>query len=328
MLGVTRWKKTALVWLFVVIVCGILWVSYRQYVAEIRQEAELQQRQRAVRIAFQLEANLYVTAQIARSLADAAPILVGKRENLESLLRSRLDAAPKASIYGIGVWFEPYQFSKQIQYFGPYVHRASADNAPPVLTYEWTTQAYDFPSRDWYKAGRDGRGRVVFTEPYYDAGLVYMSAVKAFYGRADNFLGVVTVDMLLGQLEEIIAAANKSPLELIYLTSARNNLLAHPLRDELLGQAKLRGQPVSSILDLTYDDWRYFMANQPRGDWRDWKHTEILVEGPGWTLHVETSPRLLEQGGQDARHIVLALVSLSIVMGLTLTLFFGKKVAA
>lgn len=108
-----------------------------------------------------------------------APIRADKAR-VERLIQDVLTSAPQKLIYGVGAWFEPNVFAPDQPLFGPYVHQSSDSNAPPVLTYEWTTPQYNFPQQPWYLAGKNGNGKTIFTEPYFDTDLVYYDRCSCF----------------------------------------------------------------------------------------------------------------------------------------------------
>lgn len=233
----------------------------------------------------------------AQQLADTTAVLVADirddRQRVEQLLLKILASAPSEIIYGIGVWYEPTLFDGETVYYGPYVHQ---DTPQAVLTYEWMTVDYDFHTQGWYLAGKDGAGKVIFTPPYYDTGLVYMSASKAFYDDNGAFSGVVTVDMVLPLLRDFIVNINTNPNEVIYVITGDGAIFVHPNEAAILNYARQNGKTPTSILDLKQDDLKAYLqaSNAP---------PSILATAPieltNWVVYVATDENFLFSDVRD-----------------------------
>lgn len=100
-------------------------------------------------------------------------------------------------IYGAGIWLESDVYSKGQQYFAPYVYKSEAEL---VFTEEWATQEYDYPSQDWYKQAVAADGNIAWTAPYYDGGIIFLTAGKVIKDPEGKMLGVVTVDLDISKL--------------------------------------------------------------------------------------------------------------------------------
>src|SRR5215207_5927912 len=103
-----------------------------------------QQQNNATKIASELENALFAARQLANTTASLVSSPIRQRTDIDILMRRLLDLSSTESIYGVGVWYEPFAFSRDERYFGPYLHRGGTENAPPVLTYDWTTSEYNF----------------------------------------------------------------------------------------------------------------------------------------------------------------------------------------
>lgn len=289
-----------------------IFLFYQITAGTLRREAVLQQQNRAQEIARNLEAYLLVSEQVARSTALLVAPVRGDKQQVENLLLAVLESAPAETIYGIGAWYEPYVFAEDEPLFGPYAHRGATPGSAPVLTYEWTTPEYNFPQQPWYLAGKNGNGKTVFTEPYFDTDLVYMTASQPFFDDEGKFIGVVSVDLVLPQLREIIAKANVQPGEVIYVTTAEKRLFAHPDEELLLDFARSRGIQPQSLLDLSEEDLRQFIAASVPGQRHsavDRSDLFVNVEPVGWKVHISTADQLLFKNVTNLRSIVLLVVA-------------------
>jgi len=255
--------------------------------------AQQDQQIRAQAISDRLGSYLVNAQQLANTTAQLVAPIREDRDRVESLLLQVLSSAPSEIIYGIGAWYEPNLFDGETVYYGPYVHQ---NDPQAILTYEWMTPEYDFHQQAWYVAGKDGAGDVVFTPPYYDTGLVYMSASKAFYDENGAFSGVVTVDMVLPLLRQLIVEANSDSNEVIYVTISDGAIFVHPAEDAILEFARQNGKTPTSILDLNESDLDDYLqtTNAP---------TTISAQAPvtltNWTVHLTTDENRLFSAVRD-----------------------------
>lgn len=258
---------------------------YQLSTDNMQQEINWQKQHEVEEIANRLEAYLIFTRQLANSTEKLVAPIRKESQQVEILIERLLRSAPPKLIYGIGVWFEPYQFSPQKKYFGPYVHRdLSSPSVEPILTYEWTDPEYDFHRHDWYLAGKHAQGDIVFTEPYFDTDLVYMSACKAFYDENQNFMGIISVDMVLPQLRQFILELNTKN-KIVYVSTAKNSLFTHPQQEKILHFINLiQGQDVNNILDVKISDLKLF--NQLHLPFKHHLQFSAPVEHVNWQVHL------------------------------------------
>jgi len=104
---------------------------------------------------------------------------------------------------GAGVWFEPYRYKSNIRFFGPYVYK-DGDNL--VFTEEFATEEYNYPSHEWYTMAKGLQDQVAWTNPYHDPVLdtIFITAASPIYDRGGEFMGVVTGDLLIDDLETMV----------------------------------------------------------------------------------------------------------------------------
>ena len=106
-------------------------------------------------------------------------------------------------ILGSGIWFEPNVFDDQQKYVGPYWHR---DGETTKLTYDYSNSTYDYFTQDYYKIASGGIKEAVITDPYFDPTLNMMmaSCTMPIYNNNNQFIGAVTVDMQLNDIDKLI----------------------------------------------------------------------------------------------------------------------------
>ncbi|MRG95444.1 sensor histidine kinase [Polyangium spumosum] len=296
----------AVIAILTTLLTGVLVYSSRALATSLEREALRKQRERAVELASYLDAQLLRSHQVANSTA-ALVEPMRRRDELEGLLRRMLLSTPPQFVYGIGVWFDPYAFDKTKRYYGPYVHRDASGEV--VLTFEWSTREYDYPSRSWFEFGKSAGARPAFTEPYFDIDHIYLSTLRSLEDERGRTVGVVSVDLILPQLREILARVNTTPGEALYVTSAEGRIVAHPDELRLLAWARERGRAPRSILDLSLADLEAFHAavGPPERI-----VSTTLVEQSGWKVHIASDRRVLFA---ESRRV------LSMAFGITLLLW-------
>ncbi|GCD10805.1 methyl-accepting chemotaxis protein [Clostridium tagluense] len=104
---------------------------------------------------------------------------------------------------GVGVYFEPYKYKKDIKFFGPYVYK---DAGVSKITDKYATEKYNYPAQPWYTLAKNIEKNVAWQEPYYDDELkmAMLTTAAPIYGDNKEFLGVVTADMSLKTIQENI----------------------------------------------------------------------------------------------------------------------------
>nr|MCR5469026.1 methyl-accepting chemotaxis protein [Lachnospiraceae bacterium] len=106
-------------------------------------------------------------------------------------------------VLGSGLWFEPYVYDANEQYYGPYVYK---DGSEIVTTWDYSNAEYDYFNQEYYTNAVNSTEAVI-TNPYYDptSGLV-MSSCSAPIIVDGTYIGCVTVDMALTNIKETIDA--------------------------------------------------------------------------------------------------------------------------
>lgn len=116
--------------------------------------------------------------------------------------------------FGMGVWFEPYEYSPAVKYFGPYAFK---DKGKVVFTSDYETEAYNFHNQEWYRIGRNKEANsITWTKPYFDevSGIIMTSAISPFFDENKNFLGLVTGDFDIAELQKMILEIRDDRIDL------------------------------------------------------------------------------------------------------------------
>ncbi len=219
--------------------------------------------------------------------------------DIESVMPKILRASPETTVYGIGVWSKEHTLVPSRRLYGPYWHRDVKQGW--ILTREWETEAYNFPKQNWYLSGVPTT-IPTFLEPYFDTGIVYVSLVRNFSDRTEQVKGVLTVDMIIPQLDQLIENLNSDGELKYYVLSKEGHVLAHPLKALMIKklgpkatEADLLGQPFSVFDEIEKQAW---------GDDSFELESEV-VQGLGWTVVARIETGYLHR---DSKRVLIVLL--------------------
>jgi methyl-accepting chemotaxis protein len=169
------------------------------------------------RISFDsVESNLKIQAEKEAAILNSRMTTVGKASNsladtiasmtqiddatLFNLISSQI--RKDSMVYGGGFWMEPYIVDPAQKYYGPYVYN---DSGNQVVTWDYSTDQYDYFQYDWYKNGINAGDSVVFSEPYLDAvtGVTMITASSAI-SKNGKVIGATTFDIGLDEMQNYV----------------------------------------------------------------------------------------------------------------------------
>lgn len=221
-------KLTALILSVTFVILAVI-LGYNYYYSRqiILRQAEDTSRNLARDTAGRIDAVLgsvqKVADNIAFSLEDAT---LTKTEILE--LNKRV-LANNPEIYGMAIAFEPYFLEQSELYFAPYYFRSGGRISFSMLG----SPSYRYFYMDWYQMPKE-LGRAIWTEPYYDSGggrALMTTYTVPFYRTVDGkkiFAGVVTADIALDWLEEMIEQISIYDTGYAFLLSRHGTYITHP----------------------------------------------------------------------------------------------------
>lgn len=197
-----------------------------------------------------IEAVLRPMEKVPKSLATSLEQSAYEKEELINLLHSAIKNNPE--IYGGTIAFEPYAFDKGSLYFSPYFYR----NDGKIKFINLGNDSYRYFYWDWYQIPKELE-HPVWSEPYYDegGGNIIMSTYSVpFYRNVEGkrkFTGVVTADVSLSWLQDIVSSIKIAETGYGFLISNNGTIVTHPHQDlvmhetifsvaEARGDARLR----------------------------------------------------------------------------------------
>lgn len=179
--------------------------------------------------------------------------------------------------YGIGVFFEPQNnISKST-----YEYREGNDFK---VTNEYNNPNHHYTKEDWYKDGKSNK-KLSYTEPYYDNVVkkTLITASNPFYDKNKQFAGVVTGDLDVSGIQNIIKNINLTKGDYIFLLSKDGTYLSHSDSSKIMKEkitnesnqslAKVGQQILNDSNGIVKfqsekkEDKRIYFANMPNTDW-------------------------------------------------------------
>ena len=156
---------------------------------------------------------------------------IGTRKVIEEVLQKN------PLLYGASVAFAPRKEGRDTFYFAPYLY----DSGDTVAFKDLAHDDYDYTTKAWYTAARD-KGSGVWSEPYFDlgGGNVLMATYSVpFYRKHGNgtvFAGVVTADISLSGLQNLIRGIQFFDSGFGFLISSQGNVVTWPGIDSSEGK--------------------------------------------------------------------------------------------
>ena len=162
---------------------------------ETRMQHQLQENVNLIEKGMELHGE--VAATLGKVTNDNRLIL--KKEELEKTAAGLVST--NKDTLGVGIWFEPYKFDKNIKLFGPYIYREGETIKTSDM---YATEEYNYPAQPWYTLGKGTDKNLVWAEPFYDDTLKIsiLTAVTPLYDENKNFLGVATADMSFDTIQQ------------------------------------------------------------------------------------------------------------------------------
>ena len=150
-------------------------------------------------------------------------------------------------VLGSGLWFEPYAYDPEQQYYGPYVYK---DGGNAVTTWEYSNAEYDYFNQEYYTNAM-GSDSPMITDPYYDptSGAIMSSCSTPIIVNG-NKIGCVTVDIELTAITDIIANVKVGKTGVGILTSADGLLIAGYDEEKVQSGVYLTEDENSSVVNM------------------------------------------------------------------------------
>ncbi len=140
-------------------------------------------------------------------------------------------------MHGAGIALEPNVYRKSVGRFAPYLYRIGDGLGFADLA----ANKSDYLLNDWYQIPKELE-RADWSEPYYDEGAnsVLTSTYSVpFYTERDGkrrFAGVITADVSLEKLQEIVASLRVLKSGYAFLISQNGMMVTHPKKELIMNE--------------------------------------------------------------------------------------------
>ncbi|WP_081846678.1 methyl-accepting chemotaxis protein [Butyrivibrio sp. AE3004] len=186
------------------------------------------------------EHTYYISSELEaiRAQADTVARMVGgtyESASIEDYGKALTEVVEGSSlILGAGLWFEPNAFDKESQYYGPYWYKNTDSNGDwdgkdLILTWDYSNAEYDYFSQEYYTNAKSLPNATI-TDPYYDAssGMVMASCSAPIKTIEGQFLGCITVDIMLTSIKDQIGSIKVGNTGTLFLIDGNSNYIYHP----------------------------------------------------------------------------------------------------
>jgi sigma-B regulation protein RsbU (phosphoserine phosphatase) len=182
-----------------------------------------------------IETVLSSTQKVPESLACFLESASYEKKEILNLLHEIVERYPE--IYGSSIAFEANQFERKPSGFAPYFHKENGK----IEFSELSQESGGYFNLDWYQIPKE-LGRPQWSEPYYGGGggKVLMATYSVpFYRKfrgETRFMGVVTADISLEWLQNIVASMKVLQTGYAILISKNGTLLNHPVKERIMSE--------------------------------------------------------------------------------------------
>ncbi|QGY41945.1 SpoIIE family protein phosphatase [Pseudodesulfovibrio cashew] len=273
------------------VVAAILAYTYQYSRDIILRQSREHSRSLAIETASRIDSVLAGVQKVASNIAFSLEDASLTEEEILDLNRRVLANNPE--IYGMAIAFEPYFLTPDKLYFAPYHYRSGNRIAYTNLG----SPQYRYFYMDWYQLPKE-LGRAVWTEPYSDegGGNVTMATYSVPFYRTEHgqqvFAGVVTADISLDWLQEMVHEIKLFDTGYAFLISRYGTFVTHPEKHLVMNQTifSLAEETGSTQLrqvgrDMVEGKRGFVQLKEDRGEAKRYLYYTGLKNG-GWSLGV------------------------------------------
>ncbi|MEI6049880.1 MAG: SpoIIE family protein phosphatase [Bacteroidota bacterium] len=277
----------------------------------------------------QIEQVLNPAEKIPEIIAKMLESAFLNRDSLVPFLKSIL--SNNKNIYGSTIAFEPGFFPDQGLYYAPYVFQ-KGDSIKDIMLGD---ENYEYFYIDWYQIPKMTNAPY-WSEPYFDEGggnILMTTYSVPFYTYREgkrNFSGIVTIDISLEWLTEIMSRVKIFNTGYAFLISRNGVIITHPNKDYVMNQsiftiAKENNQPGMRDIGREMIQGK---SNFESADFKSkWHAGKLWINYRGlpsshWSLGVIYPEKEMFASLHKINMILLFLI----VAGLSLLTFFTYKI--
>ncbi|MDF2922640.1 MAG: hypothetical protein K0R57_1554 [Paenibacillaceae bacterium] len=208
------------------VLIAVIAVSYGYARSIIMEKTDNVMNQQLLALQNQIRASLTAHSRLPETFGNMYANLPGtlSLEQYDQMLQGGL--AANQDTFGIGVFYEPSVFRKDMKYFSSYAYR---DQDKITVTHEYSDPGYDYLNQDWYTIVK-GATETAYTAPYYDEGtnITMVTAAVPLYDAGRSFIGVATGDFNLVTIQEMVSHVSIGAEGKAFLLDRQGTYLAGP----------------------------------------------------------------------------------------------------
>jgi len=143
------------------------------------------------------------------------------KKNIQKLLQQTLHAKPY--FYGSTIAFKPNKIYKEP--YSPYYYKKKK----AIASTDLAQNNYNYQNKEWYTTPKKSQ-QASWSEPYFDegGGNILMATYSNPIIKESTFLAVVTIDLSLKNLQELISSIHILESGYAFLLSKEHKILVHP----------------------------------------------------------------------------------------------------
>lgn len=251
----------------VIILCIVIlsWIGYSYSGKIIEQQIESEMKKRIVETTNQVNAVLQREKAVAKSMATGIETSFASltEKDYENMLISYTKLYEDTT--GMGIWFAPYAFNN-IEKYAPYVYREGGN---VVYSDEYTVGDFNIWESEWYQVGKNADGG--WTEVYKDevSGTPMVTIAYPIDVQGRGIIGVVTVDVNLASIQDIITNNSVNEEDKTFLVDAKGLYLSGAQTEKILnGNVTEESEPALAeaakkmLTTQGYDKDRFMVGKQ------------------------------------------------------------------
>lgn len=303
---------------------AVLGYNYYQAREMITAKLEMDARHLAAATTGRVETVIAAVAAQTEAMARSFETFAFSHAQVLDLIKASVLANP--DVFGATAAFDPSPEGRFKGPYAPYFYRTSEG-----VGYVDLKDSYDYTLQDWFQIPRE-LGGTEWSEPYYDegGGNTLMATCSAPFYETKNgsrsFAGVVTADISLVRLTDIVSSIKVLKTGFAFLLSRNGTVLAHPSRDYIMNESlfsiaeERQSRELRNIARRMAEGGSDFIPYRTVSGVDSWLYYAPL-RGVGWSLGV-IFPR--DELLADIRRLTLhmAVMGLGGILLLTIVIMF------
>ena len=243
----------------------------------------------------------------------------------EKILQKIADDNPL--ILGCGIWFEPYVYDADKKYVGPYVYK---DGDSFVTTYDYESEEYDYLNQEYYLNVANGETAPVFTSPYYDEGMgmTLSSCSMPIFDDADNFIGVITVDIDLTSIQDIVKSIQIGTSGQAMMITGSGTYMSCEDNEKVETQLNIAEDENTSLANAASEiiGTEKGITSYVKGD-EQYNLYYDTIDGVGWKLIVEMSQAELNKPVESLIYKLILVCILAVICSILAVLLVVTSIS-